>query len=155
MKLLILSDSHGDTKSVREAIQKELPFDECIHCGDGINDITQSKTACSFIINSVIGNVDRAHGIRGTGILECEFDGIKAVILHGDCHSAKSTFIHIRAEGIRRSARIVFFGHTHEPLIRDEQSLFLFNPGSIRNGTYGIVTIENGNFDCEIKTLSK
>ena len=45
-----------------------------------------------------------------------------------------------------QSARIVLFGHTHEAHEKyyPDDEVYLFNPGSAAQGSYGILTLHRG-----------
>ena len=50
-------------------------------------------------------------------------------------------------------AKLGLYGHTHQPLCRWTDGLTLLNPGSIGYGlrpTFALVTLKNGELDCEI-----
>ena len=67
----------------------------------------------------------------------------------------------IKAEGAARGADIVIFGHTHRPVARHEDGIYLFNPGSLsyprqegRRPSYLLLyTYEDGSLRYEIKYL--
>ena len=52
-------------------------------------------------------------------------------------------------------AQILLFGHTHRPLVDWDGTLWVMNPGSIRDRrTYGVITLEGGKIDCAAQTLT-
>lgn len=56
-------------------------------------------------------------------------------------------------------ARVVVFGHSHIPLLADEDGLLLFNPGSPTDRrrqpehTFGLLLFEGGTVRSEVRTL--
>ena len=65
MKVLIVSDTHGHRKEIREIIEREKPIDLLIHLGDiqGDEEYIQSLAACPM--ERVKGNSDRDTAIPG------------------------------------------------------------------------------------------
>lgn len=153
IKILVLSDSHGDSFSIKEAVRREKPFDELIFCGDGIRDLESVRSKKAFIVNSVTGNVDRAEGCSGDIDLILEFDKVRAYISHGDYFSVKQTLAHIKNEALRRRADLVIFGHTHNQIFDTSEKCILLNPGSIRSGCYALVEIDNELIEVTLKSL--
>ena len=45
-------------------------------------------------------------------------------------------------------ADLALFGHTHMPEIEYDEGLYLFNPGSIKEGDYGVVDITGAGIVC-------
>nr|CAA9456390.1 MAG: Putative phosphoesterase [uncultured Rubrobacteraceae bacterium] len=82
--------------------------------------------------------------------------GVRVAMIH-DSGAKKGR----RARMRRRfpSARIVVFGHSHIPLLEDEDGLMLFNPGSPTDRrrqpehTFGLLWVEGGALRAEVRTL--
>ena len=152
---LIFSDSHGASRYIDEIVgrQKEA-IDAVIFLGDGLRDLERADTGDAPIY-SVRGNCDAGAFYEDDEML-FELAGTKIFIAHGHTYSVKSTYMIIAEKAARRGADIVMFGHTHAPLsprfergerIGDtilERDLYLFNPGSVREGYFGTLTVRGG-----------
>ena len=82
------------------------------------------------------------------------YDGERDVALfmtHGHKYSAKSTLVPLILRARELGADIALFGHTHDPILRELPSdekypkpLLIFNPGSLREGSFGLLTVVGG-----------
>ena len=75
---------------------------------------------------------------------------------HGHLYGVKSGYGLAIAHAISRGADILLFGHTHEPYLQRiekgsevggrilERELYVFNPGSLRDGRFGTMTVVGG-----------
>lgn len=140
LKILIVSDSHGNYTTLDEMIKKEFPFHVLIHCGDGVDDLFRVTVPPDVGIVRVSGNVDRGRGYRFERTVVEELHAKKIMVTHGDRHGVENDFDALRAEGKTADADIVFFGHTHKKYFNDGRPA-LFNPGPANSGLYGVVTI--------------
>ena len=157
MKLLVMSDSHRNIDHMRQAVEKTGP-DAVLHLGDHLSDaqaLSQLLPDLSFYM--VRGNCD-FYG-AGEDDLLLTLRSARVFMTHGHAYGVKrgiDAFIkHARALGVD----VALYGHTHRALVRREYGLWIMCPGQMeRNGknspaSYGIVTIENGNVNCEIGAL--
>ena len=80
---------------------------------------------------------------------------------HGHQYLVSMDLENIKAEGISRGADMIFFGHTHKPVARFVDGVYLFNPGSLsyprqeeRRPSYLVITLkDSGDVGFEIKYL--
>ncbi len=141
MKILVVSDSHGQVGNLAEMADREKPFDYLIHCGDGVHDLGNIGIRPGLATLAVSGNMDLGkpgdykrsivHGIGGWTFL----------ITHGDMFR-----VHNGNESLIEEARmcecdIAVFGHTHRPYLSGEKPV-LFNPGPAVNGYYGVILLD-------------
>lgn len=129
MKVLIVSDTHGKHAGIEEAIEREKPFQLLIHLGDveGYEDYIQELAGCPVEI--VAGNCDYFSSLPQEK--ELLLDDLHVLITHGHYYFVSAGYEQIRREGIGRGTDIVMFGHTHRPVILEEENLTMINPGSI------------------------
>ncbi|MEK3890552.1 metallophosphoesterase [Bacillus sp. FSL K6-3431] len=127
MKLLVVSDSHGDRTALEELKGKYLnKVDAMIHCGD--SELTADDPAIDGY-SIVAGNCDMDSRFPEKLILEIK--GVNIFVAHGHLHQIKSSLLPISYKAKEYDAKFVFFGHSH--LLGAEMidgTLFL-NPGSI------------------------
>ena len=155
MKILVVSDSHGRVGNLLEAVELELP-DQVFFLGDVVRDV-EDLTALdpTLTVCTVAGNCDGWSG----GAEEREFTlcGVKCYLTHGHLHHAKSGPWGLLREGKRRGVDAVFYGHTHVPCVRQEDGIWLINPGTVggvhNKATYAVVELEGGTLSAEIKEL--
>ena len=53
------------------------------------------------------------------------------MITHGHMYGVSMGYQRIREEGIERGVDAVMFGHTHRPMLEEDEDLILLNPGSL------------------------
>ncbi|GAB4220749.1 MAG: metallophosphoesterase [Spirochaetota bacterium] len=143
MKILVLSDSHGNIQKIKNIIESEKSFDYLIHCGDGINDLIHVVIPDGVAVITVCGNIDRARGINGKTALVEHINGYRFFITHGDLFGAHHDITGVWSEAKRLGCDIACFGHTHRAM-NDNVNPYMFNPGAAQSGMYGIININNG-----------
>lgn len=159
MKILVVSDTHGHNENLWKAIKAEEPFDMMIHCGDIEVD--------QYVVRD---NVDCAlHMVAGNNDYDPDLDRIKAfdigkhraVLTHGHRYRLYEGMSQLDFLARENQADIVFFGHTHVPVIKNEGGIYFINPGSLtyprqlgRVPTYIVMTLDaNGDVDFQLKNL--
>ena len=149
MKIVILSDTHGDVYKMLGVLDREAPYDMVIHCGDICGSYDQLRAKVNCTLHVVAGNMDYDPDMDRIRIID--IGNYKAVLTHGhryNVHGDMSSLFYLAAEN---HADIVFFGHTHVPMIKEEGPVTFVNPGSLtyprqheRKPSYAIGTIEDG-----------
>lgn len=152
LKLLVVSDSHGDIPRLKAIIEKEYPFQYIIHCGDGVADLFHVTIPDGVITVKVSGNIDRARGIDMEMLSILEAGRFRMMVAHGDRFRVHAGFSLIEQEGCLQRADIILFGHTHAAF-RGEGKPLLFNPGPAEKGRYGIIRL-NGSFQSRLCGLN-
>lgn len=153
MRILVLSDSHGDIFSMRTAIQTS-PADAVIFLGDGLRDweevfssIRTRKTA------AVRGNCDfYTADFYPTRTIE-ELNGIRCYCTHGYMENVKYGLDPLKQCARDAGATIALFGHTHNPHSEYDDGLYMLNPGSVRQNSCGIIDITPGGILCFTKKI--
>lgn len=144
MRILVVSDTHGRGGSLEKVINLHPEAPILIHLGDGWREVEHlQKVKRNLKIYSVRGNCDY-HG--GDEEMLLEFEGKKLFVTHGHRYYVKSGLESLLQAAKKQGADIALFGHTHQPLTRYEDDIYLMNPGSLevpREGvpTYGMVDI--------------
>lgn len=137
MKILVLSDSHGDGDSVLKIVKKHYnEIEGLIFLGDGAEEIVElSYIYPDLPIYAVTGNNDRIQrGGRVSFPLErvIEIAGRRIYLTHGHIADyrgvAEAVINRARSEG----ASIALHGHLHIPNQIDAGDVTLLSPGSIR-----------------------
>jgi hypothetical protein len=141
IKIVAVSDSHGNSSCLDKIISIESPFDYLIHCGDGISDLENILLPEKSIFICVSGNVDSYSNIKCKDTVFEEVLEMEFMITHGDFYSVKSGLADIKKAGLENKADVLLFGHTHKQYLKIEDDIILFNPGACANGFYGIINI--------------
>jgi len=155
MKCLCFSDSHGDSRNMREALSRHPDAEVVFFLGDGLSDIEPIVSADrSRAWIYVRGNCDFFHTTLPGRIKKTEkvtLMGYKIVLTHGDVCGVKYGDDGILRLAEAEDADIALFGHTHLPrenFVRAEsgRGIYLFNPGSIGRDypaprSYGVITL--------------
>jgi len=148
MKILVLSDSHGNLVNMVKAVEKESPR-MILHLGDCWRDAERLHDIFPNIpFHQVPGNCDFRPAEPTEQLLFLEDK--RVLICHGHTYGVKSSLLTAGYTAEEQNLDLFLFGHTHCPLVdRRGKTLFL-NPGSIgdnRHPFYGIVTLLNGKLD--------
>lgn len=150
MKILVLSDSHGEMRYMEQAVFAETP-DYIVHLGDKQRDgEALQKKFCRIPYIGVPGNCDFA----GTeeSVLVCELGGIRFLITHGHVHAVKYGLLRLGLAAAEAGASVALYGHTHRAAHDMFEAVHLFNPGAAGGGepSYGVVEIIDGSLVCRI-----
>lgn len=145
MKILVVSDSHGNVENLCRAVDREHP-DMVFHLGDGWRDAEHLRRRYPNLpLEQVAGNCDLHRGGNTRIILSLE--GRRLLLCHGHTFRVKSGLHFLLREALEQGADTALFGHTHTPFTELREGVLLFNPGSIGNAhqqTYGTLLVEDG-----------
>jgi len=174
MKVLVISDSHGDSGVVRMLLDRyKHTVQTVIHLGDNVKDLMQfdlDYPVINFV--AVTGNCDYYGSVPNERMLTIG-DAVKrrVLLLHGHTLNVKSSYDRLMYFAQEKGADACLFGHSHMPFMHvhepvllsgDEipRSCLFMNPGSVsepRGGSkagYGILTIDSeGNIRGEVLEL--
>lgn len=154
MIVLVFSDSHGTTYSIDAAIEQEPIVNAIIFCGDIARDADYIRSQYPNIsLYSVCGNND--FFCSDPFVIMPEIEGVRLYITHGHKERVKAGYYGLISCCKKHDCKLCVFGHTHIKFNEEIDGVHLLNPGSIRssNGTYAKITISNGKFDAEIKSV--
>ena len=153
MKVLILSDSHGMTSRLEEILEKEKNADIILHLGDGGKDLMYMNGHTSGkIVYQIKGNCDS--DLYGFPPKLISFIGdIKFIACHGHEYQVKNGLTTLFYAAKQHECQIAFYGHTHTAFHEKEDGIEFFNPGSVRDGKYGIMEASSGKFSLSLKHL--
>lgn len=164
MRMLLLSDTHGQVNETRELLQQYPTMDAYIHLGDIGFELKEL-----YHFDIVSGNHDRFHTLPNEIIKA--FDARHVLCIHGNLFDEETiqevlAMQDIEEENIMeicmqtlyqklasyacsKGCNTIFFGHTHHQVCVEVDGIVLVNPGSLCFGTphsgYAIVEIEGAN----------
>lgn len=155
MKILVLSDSHGNISNMERAVERTKP-DMIFHLGDCWRDGELLHDRYPHIpFEQVPGNCD-FRSVEPTEKLVF-LDEFRVLLCHGHTYHVKQTLLQAGYTAEQENLDLFLFGHTHQPLVDRQGKAWLLNPGSIgdhRRPTYGIVTVEAGKLDVRTALLN-
>lgn len=142
MRILVVSDTHGDMHSLKRAIAAQPTAEVIIHCGDGARQYQELKdTIRDKMVVGVRGNCDWGSTLPGTETLR--INGKTIFVTHGHLYNAKFTFTQLVYAAQEQKADILLFGHTHQAMTDYVDGLYMMNPGSCcgYGASYGFIDI--------------
>ena len=147
MKVLVVSDSHGNVENVCRAIDLVQPR-MLLHLGDGWRDAQEAARRYPDLpIEKVPGNCDfRRDEMAERLIVIC---GRLFLLCHGHTLGVKSSYNELLRAALEHKADAVLFGHTHIPFTDFRRGVMLLNPGSVgdfQKPTYAVLTFTGGAF---------
>lgn len=151
MKVLVLSDSHGQMEYMERAVEKEQP--RCIiHLGDRQRDAEHLRGLfpnVDFI--SVPGNCDL--GATDAPCVVTELGGVRLLITHGHLHGVKMSLVRLYYAAREVGALLAVYGHTHVANHEIMDTVQLLNPGAASGSkpSYAVLELRNGKIvNCDI-----
>lgn len=154
MRVLVISDSHGNYAHAFKAHQLAGPVDHIVHLGDGCEDARLMQEVLEVPVHRVAGNCDLDRKVPAE--LTLELEQCRILVTHGYRQQVKSGLRQLIDEGTRLGASVVLYGHTHLPSVESAAGMLLVNPGALKEGlpgTYAIVTVDGGRASAEIFPL--
>ncbi len=142
MKILVVSDSHGNVGTILTALDREKP-DVLIHLGDGLNDLADIKFEGQIF--AVRGNCDLNGKVKP--MAKVEYDKNIILYLHGNEFDLRKNYEKLVDFAYIQGANIVLFGHTHKPDYFTRKGIIFVNPGAIKDrehGTYATIEFKDG-----------
>ncbi len=148
MRILVLSDSHNDYLSLKKAIEIHHSAEVVVFLGDGERDIDRIDDVLQFKhVIKVKGNCDIASSLDEN--VTQTICNKKFFITHGYLENVKFGIDRLIYKGQSLDADIILYGHTHTPVNKYMDGVYVFNPGSIRDGNYGFIDItDKGEVIC-------
>lgn len=155
IKLLILSDSHGNVGTMVEIVERETP-DEIIHLGDCWRDAeTLGFAYPSLTMSMVPGNCDFCPG--KPGILLLERGDWRLLAAHGHQWQVKTSPAAAQRAAREVGADILLYGHTHMAECRNEDGLWIVNPGTVGGryapASYAVIELSADQVECSIRAV--
>ncbi len=153
VRILVVSDSHGDTSNLLRAFDSEPTALYAFFLGDGAGEFESAASlyGTKMTLKAVRGNCD-----FGSSLPDCVTERVGGVLLyatHGYKEQVKFGLSTLIFEARSHKAQVALFGHTHEQYYEYTDGLHLFNPGSVRDARYGVLDITPAGIVCVGKRL--
>ncbi len=126
MKLLVMSDTHGDAEVIKRVREANSNVDAIIHCGD--SELAFDHPYLEGVWK-VRGNCDRDDRFPDEELFEIE--GMKVFVAHGHLLNVKSTIMNLLYHSKEVEANVAFFGHSHVLGAELVDNILFVNPGSL------------------------
>ncbi|MBJ6727618.1 metallophosphoesterase family protein [Geomesophilobacter sediminis] len=150
MRILVLSDSHGNYGRALKAHELAGAVDHVVHLGDGEEDARLLEDVLEIPVLRVAGNCDLGSRLPQERLVR--FGNTPVLITHGNRYHVKGGLAHLARRGREAGAAVVLYGHTHLAQVDQDDEILLINPGALQGnrGSYAIVTIEAGRIEAEL-----
>lgn len=153
MRVLIVSDTHGNHRNLDKILDRVGRIDMFIHLGDVEGGEAYLDAVVDCEKHMVRGNNDFFSDLPKEE--EFYIGKYKTFISHGHGYFVSLDAEYIKEEGESRSADIVMFGHTHKPYFDRTPEIIVLNPGSVsyprqegHKGSYMVLELdEEDNLD--------
>ena len=130
MKILIVSDTHGQEKNLEEVLKKEEPIDALIRSGrSGGRRGIPISTHVKCPVDLVSGNNDFFCSLPRER--EITLGKYKVLITHGHYYYVSLGVEELRRQAVARGYQVAMFGHTHKPYLETKDGVTILNPGSL------------------------
>lgn len=152
MRIIVLSDTHGNPKVLETILARHADADACIHLGDGEGDVKlflSCHPEWESKFYAVRGNCDFNSSLPISRTIDL-IPGHRIFAIHGHRHAIRYTPDILVEEAIAEDCNIVLHGHTHVRRNEYRNGVYLMNPGSAaqpRDGmppSYAYIDYEKG-----------
>ncbi|MBP1903792.1 putative phosphoesterase [Paenibacillus turicensis] len=135
MRIGVVSDTHifrAGKKLPQLLIEEFSKVDLILHLGDWVVMDVYDQLAQLAPVDGIAGNNDGYEIIERFGEQKLlTLEGKKIGLIHGHTpYSRKGTDGNALLAFEGQKVDVILFGHSHQPLMRNENGILLFNPGS-------------------------
>lgn len=156
MRIIVISDTHGNFPLALRACEQTELIDVVIHLGDGAEDVDLLKRFLSVEVISVAGNCD--HGSPSPRELLWECGNKRLLLVHGDCYGVKSGMGLLEQRARETGVDAVLYGHTHCADISTLSGMLFLNPGTLMISgtptTYALLEINESSIEATLQHIS-
>ena len=145
-RLLLVSDTHGDLRSILSYIRRTPGIDRILHLGDHAWDAEEMQQMLGRVVLGVRGNND--WGSPAPWEYPLFVEGFSLLLTHGHRYGVHFDRLPLVQHAREQLADIVLYGHTHRFAVEQIQSIWAINPGSPSRPYDGVP-------GCAILTLTK
>ena len=158
MKVLVISDTHGNIDKVRDLLEmlQRSEIKIVLHCGDYISDARLiQKFYKNLEVYGVYGNCDVGFGGEYSTVVTIE--GVAIYMTHGHRYGVKwGEYDELAIDAAAHGAVVAVCGHSHQAFLEEIEDVLVMNPGSMtlprdsKWPSYGVLDLEDG----KIKNVS-
>ena len=160
-RIVVFSDTHCRTwDEVHPGIRAEVAnADIAIHCGDLVRmDVAEGLRHAAKRTIIVHGNSDPPDVRRAVPYVQTlEVEGVRIGVTHPAWGGPEFPPEDLLGD-FEEMPDVILYGHIHEPLNETINGVLYLNPGQgypsfMVAATIAVLTVENGSFTAEIKTI--
>ena len=129
MRILVVSDTHGKNENFARVIEKEGIFDMVFHLGDVEGSEVYISGVAKCPVEFVQGSNDFFSQLPKER--ELTIGQHKILLTHGHYYYVSVAMQELYRVAQERDFDLVFFGHTHRPVVINENGYYIVNPGSL------------------------
>ena len=129
MKILVVSDTHRMNQNYFKVLERLKPLDMVIHCGDAAGSEYAISQAADCPVHIVLGNNDYFSDLPRE--IDLKIGKYHVWVTHGHNYYVTLGTEMLKTEASVKGADIVFYGHTHKPVIDYSGGVIAVNPGSL------------------------
>ncbi|MFD2369916.1 metallophosphoesterase [Brevibacillus sp. GCM10020057] len=126
MGILVMSDSHGLVREVKQAVDRHQ-VDRILHCGDFCVDHSREPFSRMTLVR---GNCDTARDVPVEQ--QTKWRDLHILQTHGHLFGVKSSLLRLHYRAEETGANVVVFGHSHVPVCGVQRDILFLNPGSLQ-----------------------
>lgn len=130
MRIGVLSDTHGNIKSIEKAVDKLKDSDIILHAGDLYQDVEYIKAIFGKEVIGVLGNCDSYYTSEGEFEKVLKLQNKSIFLTHGHYFHIKEDLGMLIKKAKELKVDAVVFGHTHKTLNIKIDNIVFLNPGS-------------------------
>lgn len=116
-----------------------------LHAGDHAEDVIKHK---DIPVRAVCGNCDDPRSAAAEELFD--LFGVQVLLVHGHKFRVKETPLPLLFRAKEIGAQIVIYGHSHVPVLAEEDGIILLNPGSLSYPRGGFSTPSYALMDLRI-----
>jgi putative phosphoesterase len=155
MRLLVISDTHGNYPLLLKLTEIINHIDTIIHLGDGEEDAVLLAGLVDIKVIRLAGNCDPGSTSPREILWNCE--GKHLFFLHGDRYGVKQGLKSLEQRAIEIKADAVFYGHTHIATNLKLSDILFVNPGTLMKGagfkSYAIVDVSETDIEISLHQI--
>ena len=156
MKIIVVSDTHGNSSSLERVMELHSDADAVVHCGDSRGEMAAIKMRYRGVeYYEVQGNCDLGSPLPL--MLTFKMDGFKFMVTHGHAYGVKYGLGRLFEAAKEEGADVVFYGHTHIPDEAVYDGVRMLCPGACGGwgATFAIAETNNGQILTNIVQVRK
>ena len=136
VNILVMSDTHGNRNAVSQLLSTYLDaVSAVIHLGDHSSDISPYAKNTDVEFHIVSGNTDPTVPAYTERVIE--ISGKKIFITHGHKYDVKDEPDKLIYKAAELGVDAFLFGHSHKPIVFEEEGILFLNPGSTTKPAMG------------------